>query len=93
MQFRSLWTARGQCIVTKASGVRAPGNTCSQDVLVKTGGPSNSFMNTGTSFFRNIAYEAPTQKPSTLSRSSVARLYLTLSSTDNVSRPQILERP
>lgn len=41
---------------------------------MKTGGPSNSFVKTGTSFLRKAAYEGPLHKRSMLSRRSVAKL-------------------
>ena len=39
--------------VTLARNLTASLHTCSHDVLMKTGGPSSNFLNTGTSFFKN----------------------------------------
>lgn len=47
---------------------------------MKLGGPSSNLERTGTSFRRKGAYEGPVHKTSTLSRSSVAVLYLSLMS-------------
>ncbi len=46
-------------------------------MLIKTGGPSSSFINTGTSFLRKIRYTGPEHKNSMASLQSVATVTLT----------------
>ncbi len=50
--------------------------------VTKTGGPSSSFIKTGTSLLRNMGYVCPLHKSSTLSLSSIATFSFTCVSRD-----------